>query len=283
VEVSGLTGPSPFSHRGPDIHGGNSEEVTVISRPVAALAAAAAVTAAGCGSTDKPAPKAPVASTTPAAPSTTPASTYNPKIVPADFTTNVTNKYFPMRPGKRWTYAGQKDGVPERVEVVVKKQTKTILGVPCVTVSDIVTTNNTLAEKTTDWYAQDKAGNLWYFGEDTAEYTNGVVTSTKGTWEAGVDNAKPGIVLYAKPKLGPFYRQEYRPGIAEDMARVIMADGTEVVPAGTFKHVVETRDINPLDTTKIENKWFAPGVGPIHVLRIRSSHREETRLVKTSG
>lgn len=251
--------------------------------PVIALAAAAALTG-GCSSSDKPAPKAPVSAGTGTTPTTgTPASTYNPKIVPANFTSNVTNKYFPLKPGRKWIYAGQKDGVPERVEVVVKKQTKTILGVPCVTVSDIVTTNNTLAEKTTDWYAQDKAGNVWYFGEDTAEYANGVVTSTQGTWEAGVDNAKPGIVIQANPKVGPFYRQEFRPGIAEDMARVIDANATQAVPAGSFKHVVETRDINPLDTTKIENKWWAPGVGTIHVLRIKSNHREETKLVRKIG
>jgi hypothetical protein len=278
------TGLSPFSHRARDIPPGTSEEVTVNPTAVIALAAAAAITS-GCGSSNnKPAPKAPVSAGTGSTPTTgTPASTYNPKIVPADFTTNVTNKYFPLKPGRKWIYAGQKDGVPERVEVVVKKQTKTILGVPCVTVSDIVTTNNTLAEKTTDWYAQDKAGNVWYFGEDTAEYANGVVTSTKGTWEAGVDNAKPGITIHAKPTVGRFYRQEFRPGIAEDMARVLTTSNTQQTPAGTFKNVVMTRDINPLDTTKVENKWFAPGVGMVHVLRIRSSHREETRLVKRIG
>jgi hypothetical protein len=254
-------------------------------KPVLALSAAAALaaplSACGGGSSDKPAPKA-AAAPTPGTTATAP-PTYNPKIDPAQFTSKVTHPYLPWKPGARWIYTGTKDGQPERVEVVVENKTKTILGVPCVVVSDIVTVNSTLAEKTTDWYAQDKAGNVWYFGEDTAEYQNGTVTSTQGTWEAGVDNAKPGIVLYAHPKVGQFYRQEFRPGVAEDKARVLTVTGTQKVPAGTFNNIVETRDINPLDPSKVENKWFAKGIGPIRVLRIRSMHHEQTKLVKKTG
>ena len=250
-------------------------------KSIMSLAALGAfLSACGGGSSDKPAPT----SAGPPPTTVTPTrATYNPKIDPAKFTSKVTNPYTPWKPGARWVYTGTKDGQPERVEVTVKKGTKTILGVPCVTVSDIVTTNNTLAEKTTDWYAQDSAGNVWYFGEDTAEYKNGVVTTTQGTWEAGVDNAKPGIVMPAHPKPGQFYRQEFRPGVAEDMARVTSVTATQKTPAGTYKNVVVTRDINPLDPSKIENKWFAKGVGSIRVLRIRSAHHEETRLVRKSG
>jgi hypothetical protein len=244
-------------------------------------ALAALLSACGGGSSDKPAPKS---AASPAPTTVTPSrASYNPKIDPAQFSSKITNPYTPWKPGARWVYTGTKDGQPERVEVRVTKATKTILGVRCVVVSDVVTVNSTLAEKTTDWYAQDKAGNVWYFGEDTAEYQNGVVTTTQGTWEAGVDNAKPGIVLHAHPTVGKPYRQEYRPGVAEDMARVLTVSGTVTVPAGTFKNVVQTRDINPLDPSKIENKWFAKGFGSIRVLRIRSAHHEQTKLVRKSG
>jgi hypothetical protein len=262
----------------------------VKSKPIIAFTTAAALavplSACGGGSSDKPAPKAvatpPPTASGPAPAQTAPAS-YNPKIDPAQFTSKITHPYLPWKPGAKWVYAGTKDGQPERVEVVVENKTKTVLGVKCVVVSDIVTVNSTLAEKTTDWYAQDKAGNVWYFGEDTAEYQNGVVTTTQGTWEAGVDNAKPGIVLHAHPVVGRSYRQEYRPGVAEDKARVLTLTGTEKVPAGTFKNVIETRDINPLDPSKIENKWFAKGIGTIRVLRIRSMHHEQTKLVQKTG
>jgi hypothetical protein len=206
-------------------------------------------------------------------------ASYHPKIVPSDFTTNITSKYWPLKKGTTWTYDGTKDGVPEHVVVTVKPTTKTIMGVKTVTLQDTVTINHALEENTTDWYAQDKKGNLWYFGEDSKDYKNGVVVSTQGTWEAGVDGAQPGIVIKANPQPGtPKYRQEYRPGVAEDMARVLSVSDTQKVPAGTFKNVLHTLDTDPLNPDKIENKWYAPGVGIIHTKRIGSAHQEETRL-----
>ncbi len=250
-------------------------------KPVALLVLAATALGA-CGSSDKPAPKAPAASPKGTSTGVTNAvdRSYNPKIDPAKFTDKVTNPYFPLKPGTKWVYTGMKNGAPERVEVVVTNQTKTVLGVKCVVLSDIVTVNSTLAEKTTDWYAQDDKGDVWYFGEDTKEYVNGVVTSTQGTWEAGVDNAKAGVVMFAKPKPGGFYRQEYRPGIAEDKAKILTLTGTQKIPAGSFRNVVETRDIDPLNPDKVENKWYARGFGVIHVLRIKGKNQtEETKLV----
>jgi hypothetical protein len=240
-------------------------------------ALAALLSACGGGSSDKPAPK----SAAPAPTTVTPTrAAYDPKIDPAQFSSKVTNPYTPWKPGARWVYTGTKDGQPERVEVTVKKQTKTILGVRCVVVSDIVTTNSTLAEKTTDWYAQDKAGNVWYFGEDTAEYKNGVVTTTQGTWEAGVDNALPGIVMEAQPKKGDHFRQEYRPGVALDKATILDTNATVKVPKGTYQSAVITHDINPLDPTKLEHKWYAPGVGFVHAVLHQNSHVEISSLVK---
>ena len=154
------------------------------------------------------------------------------------------------------------------------------MGVRCVVVQDVVTQHQSLVEKTTDWYAQDKAGNVWYFGEDTAEYQNGVVTSTSGTWEAGVDMAQPGIVMPARPKVGATYRQEYRPGVALDMATILSVNSTAKVPAGTFHHVVETLDKNPLDPSKIEHKWYAAGAGFVKAVLHGGGHVETTLQVR---
>jgi hypothetical protein len=245
------------------------------------LLGAAALAVAGCGSSsEKPAPS--TAAKTNTGTATAVKVAYDPKIDPAKFSATVTNPYLPYKPGTTWVYDGTKDGAPEHVVVKMTNQTKTVLGVKCVVISDIVTTNSTLAEKTTDWYAQDAAGNVWYFGEDTKEYKNGVVTSTHGTWEAGVDNAKPGITLHANPKPGSFYRQEFRPGQAEDMAKVIAVNATQRVPAGVFHNVVETKDIDPLNPDKVEHKWYAKGVGMVHVIRIGSAHHEEVKLVRMS-
>jgi hypothetical protein len=205
---------------------------------------------------------------------------YNPKIVPSRFTDKITNKYQPWKPGTTHLFKGTRDGVPTKTMVTVTNQAKTIMGVRCVTVEDVVTSNGSLVEKTTDWYAQDNKGNVWYFGEQTAEYSNGVVTSTAGTWEAGVDKAKPGIVMEAHPKKGDSYRQEFRPGVALDKATVLSTDATVKVPAGTFRHVVVTNDINPLDPSKHERKWFAPGIGFVQAHLTSSQHHELSKLVK---
>ena len=205
---------------------------------------------------------------------------YHPKIVPANFTTQVTNPYFPLTPGASHVLVGLRDGVKTRHQQTVLHQTKTIVGVKCLVIHDKVTTSQGLLEDTLDWYAQDKAGNVWYFGEATKEYSKGVVTSTQGSWEAGVDGAQPGIVIQANPKPGPTYRQEYRPGVALDLAKVLSANATVSVPGRTFHKVVKTRDINPLDPSFHERKWFAPGLGLVKSWKVGGGHTETAHFVR---
>jgi hypothetical protein len=205
---------------------------------------------------------------------------YHPKIDPAKFTSKVTNKYFPMSPGKTLHYRGKRDGVPTEHTFTVTHDTKTVMGVRVAVIKDVVTQNHSLVEKTTDWYAQDAAGNVWYFGEDTAEYQNGVVTSTAGTWEAGVDKAQPGIVMPAIPRVGDSYRQEYRPGVAMDEAKILSVNATATVPAGTYHQLVVTFDKNPLDPSKKERKFYAAGVGFVRAILHGGGHTETTELVK---
>jgi hypothetical protein len=205
---------------------------------------------------------------------------YAPKIEPANFSDKVTNPYFPLKPGTVFIYEGKRDDTPRRTEMTVTKETKLIMGVHCIVVRDILTTNMELVEKTTDWYAQDTEGNVWYFGEDTAEYKNGKVTSTTGTWMAGVDGALPGIIMMASPKVGEGYRQEYRPGVAEDYAKVLQLNATAQVPAGNYDGVVITEDSDLLDTAKLERKSFAPGVGFVGSDGMVNGHHEVTKLTK---
>jgi hypothetical protein len=237
---------------------------------------------AGCGTSAKPSHRVGGTATQIAIPrSGTSGPAYHPNIDPARFSTHITNHYWPLKPGSTWTYDGTKDGVPEHVVVTVARQTKMILGVRCVQVSDVVTVNGSLEENTTDWYAQDPSGSVWYFGEDSKDYKNGAVVSTQGTWEAGVDGALPGITIQGTPQPGgPTYRQEYRPGVAEDMARVLRVNAIQRVPAGTYRRVVETLDTDPLNPDKIEHKFYGPGVGPVHVIRVGGAHQEEIKLIK---
>jgi hypothetical protein len=261
---------------------------TRISSVVATTVAAVCVV--GCGSsgtqlstknTTSTAPGSTVA-TPPSVPTGLPAN-YNPHIDPSQFTNHVTNKYFPLKPGRTLIYVGVRDGAPTRHVFAVTHQTRTVLGVKCLVISDVVTSNGSLVEKTTDWYAQDTSGNVWYFGENTAEYVNGVVTTTAGTWEAGVDKAKAGIVMPATPTVGKVYRQEYRPGVALDVARIISLNATATVPAGTYRHLVVTDDINPLDPSKREHKWYAAGIGFVRAVLKGGGHSETVQLKQILG
>ncbi len=194
---------------------------------------------------------------------TTTQTAYAPHIDPADFATTIDNKYFPLKPGTTFAYQGKTKDATERDVVSVTHDTKQIMGVECVVVDDKVSEDGKLHEDTYDWYAQDKKGNVWYFGEDTKEYKNGKVVSTKGSWEAGVDGAKPGIMMQANPKVGESYRQEYYPGEAEDMAKVISLNESVRVPYGSFDRVLETKEWTPLEPSYAEHKYYAAGVGQV--------------------
>jgi hypothetical protein len=206
---------------------------------------------------------------------------YHPKIVPASFSANITNHYFPLQPGTQHVLVGLRDGVKTKHVQTVLGKTKTIIGVRCAVIHDRVTAGSgALVEDTIDWYAQDNAGNVWYFGEATKEYSKGVVTNTEGSWEAGVDGAQPGIVVKAQPQPGPAYRQEYRPGVALDLAKVLNANATVRVPGHTFHHVVMTSDINPLDPSFHERKWFASGLGLVKSWKVGAGHTETAHFVR---
>src|SRR5207249_166936 len=124
-------------------------------------------------------------------------------------------------PGTTLTYKGKVDGKSATDVFAVTNQTKVILGVATTAVHDQVFVKDELAEDTLDWYAQDTAGNVWYFGEDTKELENGQVVSTEGSWQAGVDHARPGIFMPATPAVGDVFKQEEAKGVAEDCFRVV--------------------------------------------------------------
>ena len=199
---------------------------------------------------------------------------------PADFTTRIDNPYWPMRPGSRWIYREtDSEGTKQRVVVTVTPKTKRIAnGITARVVHDVVTEEGKPVEVTDDWYAQDRCGNIWYLGEATKDYENRKVTSTKGSFEAGVDGAQAGVIMPAKPAVGMRYRQEYYVGHAEDRAEVVSLKDQVEVPFGHFGKgkVLMTRDLNPLEPKILEFKFFARGVGPVLAIGVSGgSDREE--------
>jgi len=180
---------------------------------------------------------------------------------PDDFVGAVDNPLFPLPLGRRLIYRGTGDGEPMRVVTDVTRQHKTILGVNVVVVLDRVFVSGELAELTFDWYAQDRHGNVWYFGEDTKEFEDGEVVSTAGSFEAGKNGARAGIIMRAHPKVGLTTPQESAPGVAEDQSRVVDKNVTVTVPYGTLRHCIKTAEFTPLEPDVLENKWYCPGIG----------------------
>ena len=193
---------------------------------------------------------------------------------PGEFTTEIDNEWWPMAVGARWVYRGTGG---ERIVVTVTPQTKQIAnGVEARVVRDIVTVADEPIEVTDDWYAEDDEGNIWYLGEETAEYEDGKPVSTEGSFEAGVDGAQPGVVMPADPVPGLAYRQEYLEGEAEDEGAIVTV-GEEMVltPAGFYDDVLMTRDLVPTEPRVQELKFYARGVGPVMSLHTDSPDREE--------
>ena len=203
---------------------------------------------------------------------------YDPVTDPARFTTVVDNPWYPLAPGMRWVYEGMAEEGRERIVVEVTTRTRRVMGVETLVVRDTATVDGKLTEETYDWYAQDDEGNVWYFGEDTKEIEDGEV-STAGSWEGGVGDARPGIVMKARPEVGDRYRQEYDPGNAEDMAEVLSLTERVVVPFGSFDEVIRTKDFTPLEPDVVEEKLYARGVGLVVAAEVEGGS-ERVELVE---
>jgi hypothetical protein len=194
---------------------------------------------------------------------------YDPDIDPGKFVNDpkklLGNTYFPLIPGTTLTYESD----VEKIVVKVTKETKEILGITCRVVRDTVTDKVTgeLVEDTIDWYGLDKYGNAWYCGESTQQFDQGERIGIEGSWKAGRDGAKPGIIMKAYPLKGAkVYRQEFLLGEAEDLSSVDSLGNTVKVGGRTFYNCLHTQDFTPLEPGDeelfvIEDKYYAPGVG----------------------
>ncbi|HEX2619241.1 MAG TPA: hypothetical protein VHL11_03810, partial [Phototrophicaceae bacterium] len=192
---------------------------------------------------------------------------YTVTIDPANFVTVVDNPYFPRIPGTKWVYEGQTADGLEHNELEILTDTREIMGVTTTVIHDVVNLDGVLIEDTLDFFAQDQDGNVWYFGEEVSNYRDGQLVDSEGSWEAGVDGALPGIVMYGDvaAHIGETYRQEYYAGEAEDMGILLNNDGIVTVPYNDseFQDVVMTYDFTPLETDSHELKYFAAGIGEV--------------------
>jgi hypothetical protein len=210
------------------------------------------------------------------------AENYNPKIDPADFSSNITHPMFTLPAGRSLVYEAKTEDGVERIEIRVRDETRMILGVATIVYNDRVFLDGELHEETSDYLAQDKDGNVWYFGEEVDNYEGGKFKDHHGAWIAGVDGALPGIWIKGKQVVGDEYRQEYYQGEAEDMAKVIAVDETVVVPAGTYNRCTKVLEWTPLEPDKKAHKYYCPEVGA-QVLEEELADNVRVELVSIGG
>lgn len=198
-----------------------------------------------------------------------------PQMPPAsDFVDEVSNRYFPLEPGTTFRYRGTEEGDAVQDDVIVTGMTRTILGVRATVVHDFVAVNGLRSEKTSDWYAQDKHGNVWYLGEAAFEFVDGHWVRADDSWEAGHDGARAGVIMEAHPKVGDTYTQEHYSGHAEDMARVSSTHASISVPYGSFHHALKTDECTPLEPGVLDVKYYARGVGEVFEATVQGGSAE---------
>ena len=202
---------------------------------------------------------------------------------PSDFVRRIDNPWFPLNPGSRWHYRGVDSGGRFTDNMRVTHRTKKIEGVRVTVVHDVVRKHGKPREVTNDFYAQDHHRNIWYFGENTRELDrHGHVTSREGSFRAGRNGARPGVLIPGHPKVGQKARQEFYKGHAEDHFRVLDVNARVSTPYVSSNHAVRTREWSPLEPRVRDNKWYVHGVGdvkektvkgPKEILRLVSFHR----------
>ena len=207
--------------------------------------------------------------------------TYSPSIEPANFAATINNRYFPLKPGTGFHFKGVLGTTPQTDDEIVTHQTKMIVGIKCTVVRDTVSEHGAAIERTFDYYAQDKQGNVWYMGELSLERKNGRFAKASDSWKSGVNGGQPGIIMPANPQPGDAYRQEYYPpGQALDEAHVIGTGGRVQVPYGSFKQPLVTSEYSPLEP-QTEQKYYVAGLGEIQE-RVVKGHHEQFKLVSVT-
>jgi hypothetical protein len=206
-----------------------------------------------------------------------------PPLDPAQFSTTVDNPLFPASTMRFKSFRGtERDAesgrlIRIRVETRVLRRTRRVAGVPVLVVQDRDFEDGKLVERTLDYFAQDRQGNVWYFGESVDDLEDGRVVGHEGQWLAGRRGAKPGLFMPAAPAVGQTFAQEQAPGVAEDRSTVLAVGIRMRTRAGRFSGCIKTRDFAPLDRLT-ETKYYCPRVGLARQLDRRGGKVEVARF-----
>ena len=199
---------------------------------------------------------------------------------PAQYVGAIDNPWFPLTPGTVLIYRGSKDDRRADREVEVTGKTKTVGGVNCRIVEDRVALGGRPAEKTIGYYAQDVAGNVWYFGEESQELDKKGNVIKSESWQAGVDRATPNLIMSAHPEIGDHFSHPYTNSNTE----VLSLDTSVEVPYGTFGNALQIKEWNPEETAFLSHRFYLQGIGEVRDVDVKANS-EDLQLVevKTGG
>jgi hypothetical protein len=207
---------------------------------------------------------------------------YEPQLDPAHFVSTIDNPYFPLPVGRTLIYRGTKVGVTQTDRVHVTDRTKVIEGITATAVRDVATHQTRVLEATSDFYAQDDQGNVWYLGENTKAYSASGKVDTSGSWMSGVNDGEPGIIMEANPQIPDAYRQEYLAGEAEDTAWIVNTGTTTDVPYGTIHDSLTSLEFARIEPSVVDKKIYGPGLGIVKEVAL-TGETEVAKLVKVTG
>jgi hypothetical protein len=217
-----------------------------------------------------------------AVPASSAPSCPKPSALPGHFVGEVTNAYLPLKPGTTLSYKGKLDGKSATDVFSVTHETKVILGVTTTVVHDQAFIKGELVEDTEDWFAQDTAGNVWYFGEDTKELEDGQVVSTEGSWQAGVNNARAGIFMPADPRVGQVFKQEDAKNVAEDCFRIVDLNASVKTPYVSSNEALKTEEFSLLEPDVLDNKYYVRNIGLVREQTVQGGS-DFLELVSVTG
>jgi hypothetical protein len=175
------------------------------------------------------------------------------------------NPYFNLKPGYQLVFEGTEKGQKASNTITVLKDTKIIDGVETRVVEERALSNGTISEVSRNYFAISKTtGVVYYFGEDVDEYdASGRVTGHSGTWHAGENGAKAGIMMNSDIKKGLRYYQEVAPKVAMDRAEIVNVSESATVPAGKYTDVIKIEETTPIEPGYKAYKFYAKGIGLI--------------------
>ena len=203
-----------------------------------------AALACGCGTASEPSPPTGVDQLVIPTPSPD----------PGDFVRRIDNPWLPYAAGAVWHYTVRIDSLDYDRSVTVLAEPAAVAGVETTVVETLtVPEPRGTPIRTRDYFAQDRQGNVWWFGRE-------------GEWQAGEDGAEAGLAMPRQPRIGDGWRTAYVAGVVEDRTEVTSLDAAFATPAGSFTGVLQLQTSSPLHPLRGTQDSYARGVGLVRTV-----------------